>query len=507
VNATDETYIGLANFGYATTNLVHTKDDWTVIPYINSDGDLMVALYERGESVVYQEIAATGTLGTDGPWYSVGAVATSNGSVCVGATALVSGYRNELWLFSHFLGKDWDDWDDELIDDGGYHKYPAMAINDTDIICFFAKDGPSSPYGSYWGTFDFDSYTMEQTYTSWGLNIVAVIGLQANESGNFIVAYRGNDNNNYYRPVDKSHNAVQISTSSLVFGAMGILNNDMLVLAGGASTAHRYYSFQTAYEGSFTHNIITTDSTTWSYGTTLSIMGNSTNVTVLSYNNDDDTIWKWHYDWDGSAVGWQNSAVDLGISATNLFRMNYGGTNNQRWPRINGSWFADTKVGYSVLILHDTGAAEDELIWLSSNDLDYWGDFTTANPNITTASLPDGTYSTFYSYELTSTGGTAPRNWTLLVGPAWLSVGSSNHTLYGTPTATGNFQVTVRVLDFVERNDTETWTLHIDPLGSSGTGDDETATELGVWWSPSCVTTGLICFVMVTIIAMFYNRT
>lgn len=501
VNATDEVFVGLANYGYANNMVTHTLDDHVVIPYVNSDGDLMVYVQASGDPEEHYEVAATGALGTTGPWYAVGAVSTSNGSVCVGATALVGSYRNEIWLFSHFLGKDWDDWDDELIDDAGYHKYPAMAINDTDIICFFAKDGPSSPYSSYWGTFDFEAYAMDQTYTSWGLNILGVIGLQANESGNFIVAYRGNDNNNYYRPVDKSHIAIQISTSSLVFGAFGILNNDMCVLAGGASTGHRYYSFQESHEGAFTHRIITDDATTWSYGATLSVMGNSTNVTVLSYNEDDDTIWKFHYDWNGDATGWQNSKVDLGISATNFYRMNYGGTNNQRWPRTEtGAWFADTKVGYSVVIMHDTGAAEDEIIWLSSNDLEYWGDFTQPAPNITTAALPDGVYNVAYSHTLTYTGGTPPRNWTILVGPVWLSMGALNWTLYGTPTAVGDFTVTVRLLDAVERSDIETWTLHVDSAPSEGGGDPTFGgTTWATWWGPTCLSGAFLAAVVVLV--------
>src|SRR5712692_7161033 len=67
---------------------------------------------------------------------------------------------------------------------------------------------------------------------------------------------------------------------------------------------------------------------------------------------------------------------------------------------------------------------------------------------IATLSLPGGQVGTLYQTQLTATGGKPPYRWTLAAGalPGGLSL-ASNGLISGTPTASGNFPVTVSVQD------------------------------------------------------------
>ncbi|PYU17737.1 MAG: hypothetical protein DMG29_00255, partial [Acidobacteria bacterium] len=62
--------------------------------------------------------------------------------------------------------------------------------------------------------------------------------------------------------------------------------------------------------------------------------------------------------------------------------------------------------------------------------------------------LPGGQVGTLYQTQLTATGGKQPYRWTLAAGalPGGLSL-ASNGLISGTPTASGNFPVTVSVQD------------------------------------------------------------
>ncbi len=67
--------------------------------------------------------------------------------------------------------------------------------------------------------------------------------------------------------------------------------------------------------------------------------------------------------------------------------------------------------------------------------------------SITTAVLPQGTVTVPYSVTVTATGGTAPLDWSAQGLPDGLTINPSTGTIAGTPTANGNFLVTVTVAD------------------------------------------------------------
>lgn len=98
-------------------------------------------------------------------------------------------------------------------------------------------------------------------------------------------------------------------------------------------------------------------------------------------------------------------------------------------------------------------------IW--TQDVTWTPDLTTDWPEITTVSLPDGTYGVYYLHVLTKSGGTAPFTWSLLSGPGWINLGASNGTLYGLPDGVGTTDVIVKLEDAIPRSDQETFPLKI----------------------------------------------
>src|SRR5258708_11924661 len=73
------------------------------------------------------------------------------------------------------------------------------------------------------------------------------------------------------------------------------------------------------------------------------------------------------------------------------------------------------------------------------------------SPQITTTTMTSGTVGTAYSHAVTMTGGVSPFTWTLIAGPAGLSLSNSTTstvTVQGTPTTAGvNQTLTVKVTD------------------------------------------------------------
>jgi hypothetical protein len=91
--------------------------------------------------------------------------------------------------------------------------------------------------------------------------------------------------------------------------------------------------------------------------------------------------------------------------------------------------------------------------------------------SITTASLNNGVVSTSYSTTLAATGGSTPYTWSLSAGtlPTGLNLGSTSGTISGTPTKTGTYSFTVKVVDAAspQQNTTKAFTLTITASLSS----------------------------------------
>lgn len=76
-------------------------------------------------------------------------------------------------------------------------------------------------------------------------------------------------------------------------------------------------------------------------------------------------------------------------------------------------------------------------------------------PNITTTSLPNGSFNNSYNQTVNVSGGIAPLTWGVIAGglPTGLSLNSSNGVISGTATAAGTFNFTVRVTDAIPQFD------------------------------------------------------
>ena len=76
-----------------------------------------------------------------------------------------------------------------------------------------------------------------------------------------------------------------------------------------------------------------------------------------------------------------------------------------------------------------------------------------APPNITTTSLPAGTFNVAYNQTISVTGGIGTLVWGVTSGalPPGLNLNPSNGDISGTPTTSGSFQFTVRVTDSIPR--------------------------------------------------------
>jgi hypothetical protein len=68
-------------------------------------------------------------------------------------------------------------------------------------------------------------------------------------------------------------------------------------------------------------------------------------------------------------------------------------------------------------------------------------------PAITTTSMPFGRRGSFYSVQMSATGGTSPYSWSMTGAPSGVSINRSTGLVSGTPTVVGTFIISVKVTD------------------------------------------------------------
>jgi hypothetical protein len=492
-----------ANSQYSSMDYVHAKEDLIVVGHSDEEGDLTVS-YKRETTDEWNvtQIATYDWNSLTGPWVIYGTVATSNGSVCImagnydGAT-----YLDTVYLWTHFLGDPWSVWDDELIIDSTVYYYGAVAINDTDQIMFACRRGSGAPYKLYTQIFDFPNYEVFD-FASWqgvswdgAATLANYCRVVVNLTGEFHHVFEGNDNVQYYvAHVDTWVDKHQIATSLYDVRDAGFLNNDMLVCAGLKGNDYPYYWYQTEYEGAFTGHQISTTYNVWNFGAALLMRANLNYTAVVSFDATDDHIFRWNAAWNGSQASWQASEVQTDIYDTSSIRTTGG--DNQRWPQDPGGrqWAMPTD-GWAFIGWNESGVSDTHELMF--NDTEYYGNLTTAPPEITTASLPNAEFGVFYQVTLTKVNGTAPFNWSVLIGPGWLSIGPLNGTIYGTPDATGTQQVRINLDDVIPRDDERQWTLTID-AASEGADSEPDLSSIGLWYNANfCITALMVCVILV----------
>ncbi len=112
-------------------------------------------------------------------------------------------------------------------------------------------------------------------------------------------------------------------------------------------------------------------------------------------------------------------------------------------------------------------------------------------PTITTTTPPAGEAGAPYSYQLAATGGTLPYTWSVSSGalPANVTLNSSTGLISGTPSATGTFNVTVKVTDNLGNSATAPISIVINagPTVTSATLPNGT---VGVFYTTTVSATG-----------------
>jgi len=92
-----------------------------------------------------------------------------------------------------------------------------------------------------------------------------------------------------------------------------------------------------------------------------------------------------------------------------------------------------------------------------------------AQPTISTSSLPGGTVNITYSTTVSASGGATPYTWGISSGslPVGLSIGASSGVISGTPTATGSSSFTVQVTDANNATASKALNISVAPGGAA----------------------------------------
>ena len=123
------------------------------------------------------------------------------------------------------------------------------------------------------------------------------------------------------------------------------------------------------------------------------------------------------------------------------------GTATDTWGRTwSLSEFSDTNFRVRVIDVASNTARDFTLDWVAVR-VHYAGGAPTA-PTITSTPVTTGSVGQAYSYQATATG-TTPITWSLVSGPAGLTIGSTTGLVSWTPSATGSFPVTIRATNSV----------------------------------------------------------
>jgi large repetitive protein len=114
-----------------------------------------------------------------------------------------------------------------------------------------------------------------------------------------------------------------------------------------------------------------------------------------------------------------------------------------------------------------------------------------AQPSVSTTSLPGDDIGSAYNQTLAATGGSAPFNWSITSGslPTGLSLNASSGTITGTPTATGTSSFTVKVQDAYNNTATKSLSIVISAQLSISTASLPSA-YVGSAYSQTLAATG-----------------
>lgn len=426
----------------------HTKDNYLVAPYVNSDTELWVAYKKPGDSWSRQLIADNDWNGGSQIYKAVATTVTSNNTLLIFGQAKNGAiYPAILWI--KYPDSDWDDWDHVWISSFTAAPYD-MEVNNTDRVCMVYQRSGNKLYVCVYDILNETKNEKEWVYYT---NVYGRCA--ANMTGVFWIEW--STGYLWIQDFDQEEDAIRVYNTAMMPGDFACLDNDrfIITLEYGSGINYRLdYYYQYQHQGYFARiDSIVTGNIDRPY---FSLRDGSTLVTIIAYSYADTKLYEFQNSWNGSQAGWQSSKTEIGNDGNTLAPK---GGFCDLWPRYNGISFTRPDTGVAIVIENEAGSEDAHQLWTDSTN--WTGDLTTDPPEITTEALDDGETDDFYTMTITADGGVEPLTWQLLTGPAWLSLGSSNGTLYGACGDPGNYEVTVRVTDDLDRTDEETWTLRV----------------------------------------------
>lgn len=325
----------------------------------------------------------------------------------------------------------------------------------------------------------------------------------ANQTGEWVFFWRSGTGYHYMYNNDTGYETIAGNGNYICDIAQ--LENGLFVGVGLTSQtgiARFIYQPTVSHEGSWTsvyisetpHILFKTNSIQ------ISTRQNSTLVNIVGFCDTHDEIITWGQQYNANTAQWKASMADTGITDGDYWYMI--GSFGAVWPvhPTTGIRWTLPKEGWIVIGRNESGATDE--LEIISDGVNWTVDLTTDDPEITTIELPDAEYDVFYTYTLERANGTIPHVWTLLIAPAWMSIGSVNGTIYGTPDGTGTEQVRVKLADAVPRYDEVQWTLTIGTGSESGDGDSEfdPSVAWALWWGePGCISAFMVISVIVLV--------
>ncbi len=487
---------------YENIRSVHTKDDALVVAHC-PDGDSLVVTYKESGGI--WEHYTIHTVGDDGNYKSGGVINTQNNTIVIAANVKISTYL-DIYIYIKWPGSDWDDWVSVKI--GANRLVADIAVDDSNLIAILGTYTTSTFNIQYW---HYNLTTMTRipdtdngAATSTATTSFGTVQVLANMTGAFTYFWL-NSQTMYFRPLDLSQSAAAIYSSQYYITCFGVLENDRFFGVGHyAHTGRPYIFYQSTHEQGYpwTRTYLEQSGSGCTYESdaiSVSIKQNSTVLSIITYCNTDEEIVTWSGNWDYTELQWDGARVHTGVSDVDdvAFIGNFGGL----WPRHASTGIRWTRpAGGYAFIARDENGTFDALDYVYDG-LSWTVNLMTDDPVITTSSLPNAEYGVFYLHVLAKSNGTAPFNWSILIKPDWMSIGSANGTIYGTPDGTGTEEVRVKLADGVPRYDQRQWTLTIGAGSEGGDADIDPASGIcSSGWIAFCVII-LMLFVLVGVTA------
>lgn len=503
VAETDNTY------PIATENIraTHTKDDVLVWAHTPGADSIVVTYKETGEDWANYTIH---TDGDDNNYKFGGIVNTQNNTLVLLYNAKITTYL-DIFIAIKWPGDDWDTW--TLVKIGGNRLVGDIGVNDTDIIGIAGTLTTSTFNVKLW-YYDLETMTRDPD-SDLGLATLtatthfASVQVQVNLTGAFFYTYHHTSWGTEWRDFEMTF-AKQTVSAVNHYMKVECLVNDIFIGVGQYSHTGRpfIYRQESILEmGSWTRTWLELSGSGCTYeydAIDVSLTQNSTLLNIVTYCDTHEEVVTWSRQWDSTELQWDGAKSETGISDTDdiVFIGNFGGlypihpSTGIPWTQPQGGW--------ALFARNESGATDTLDLWYDS--FNFTADLTTDDPEITTLELPNAEYGVFYSQSLTKTGGTVPHSWTLLIGPAWMSLGSVNGTLYGTPDGTGTEQVRVKLADAVPRSDEVQWTLTIGAASEGGESEFDPSVSWALWWGDAGCISSFMVIAVITLVAFLIIR-